>query len=722
MPELGRPLTASGRRLVFSTSSPGRIKDEPWQDKAWDAYDRVPAVGKSVEWRRNVARKIDYFIATKSEETEDPEIVEDGPAVEALEQQGGSETIRRVVTDLVTHWAIVGEAHVVSTDETWQVYSTQELRKASRGSTSLVLFDDENNALARFDESQVYRIWRPHPRFRTLARSPLRPLLDTIEEWILLSREMRARGISRLPAGILFISQRIDLGDPENPDERRFDEELLKRMTRPIQDPGSADALVPWVVAADIEDWDKFVKYLRFDRDYQVSADMRQELLRLLASGVNLPPQVVMGMEGLNDWSAWQVADESIRQYADPDLLEVLESLTESWYWPILQAANVPNFRDFILYRDLSPAVVPADRSGLAATAYELMAISGEAYRRESSFDETDAPSPEEIEERIRIAQAIKAQPGIPIDTSSGRPGSEMRSAIVAAVPETISGRRLREIDQELLAYVVAQAEAAIDSALEAAGRRLRASVQGNGMRDLVTGVSVMMVAPTLGPDRVHSLFQSAEDLVPPSVFAATLARIQRRIEAAQAAVRDELEALTGEEVSEEPAESRDRDTSIAMILAALIGAALGALFTPDPSPDPADLGEVGDARVPVVALREALSVAGGGRSEFTGPRATELIGNGARAQARLELAGLRTLSFRWVYGLEPRKEFPPHLALDNEEFDSWESEGLSVDSAYSWLGRSFYHPGDHRGCRCSYERILSVSVGALPIAATSMV
>ena len=97
------------------------------------------------------------------------------------------------------------------------------------------------------------------------------------------------------------------------------------------------------------------------------------------------------------------------------------------------------------------------------------------------------------------------------------------------------------------------------------------------------------------------------------------------------------------------------------------------------------------------------------------GGSASELVGNGARNVARLDLATVRTLSFVWVYGTEPRREFPPHLSLDNAEFDSWEDERLSVDSLYSWLGRGFYRPGDHRGCRCTFERVMTVG---LPLAA----
>jgi hypothetical protein len=217
------------------------------------------------------------------------------------------------------------------------------------------------------------------------------------------------------------------------------------------------------------------------------------------------------------------------------------------------------------------------------------------------------------------------------------------------------------------------------------------------------------MVAATLGPENV-ALYQTLGELVPEGSFASVIDRIGRRIAAAQEAARREVERLTGGEVEEDGEEAEDRRSALSIILRALVAAAAAALFTPDPSPDPADLGEVGDTRVPVAELREALSVAGGGASSFEGAKASELVGNGARTVRQLEVAAVRTLSFVWVYGSEPRQEFPPHRSLDGAEFDTWESEQLSVDPLYSWLGRGFYRPGDHRGCRCSYERVMTIS------------
>jgi hypothetical protein len=45
---------------------------------------------------------------------------------------------------------------------------------------------------------------------------------------------------------------------------------------------------------------------------------------------------------------------------------------------------------------------------------------------------------------------------------------------------------------------------------------------------------------------------------------------------------------------------------------------------------------------------------------------------------------------------------------LDETEFDSWESPLLAVSSEDAWLRRSYYRPGDHKGCNCAFvQRIV---------------
>ena len=104
--------------------------------------------------------------------------------------------------------------------------------------------------------------------------------------------------------------------------------------------------------------------------------------------------------------------------------------------------------------------------------------------------------------------------------------------------------------------------------------------------------------------------------------------------------------------------------------------------------------------------LRDALNVAGGGQAS----RAVdvyELVGNGRKSADSLNQAGFTTEAFKWVYGTIPRRTFQPHLDLDGRTFDRWDDPVLAVTEDGMWIGSDTFFPGDHRGCRCRYERVL---------------
>lgn len=88
-----RPITAAARRVRFAQGSPGRaVRDQPWQDRAWEVYDRLGEVFFMTRYRKGIAAKIDYFLAEQVNVTDDPVPVESGPALDAFEAMGGGPT------------------------------------------------------------------------------------------------------------------------------------------------------------------------------------------------------------------------------------------------------------------------------------------------------------------------------------------------------------------------------------------------------------------------------------------------------------------------------------------------------------------------------------------------------------------------------------------------------------------------------------------------------
>lgn len=568
------------------------------------------------------------------------------------------------------HWDVPGEGYVVGFDQApnWRVLSTQELKRKTRN--RMGWYDDEGSEVGEIDAAQVYRVWSPHPRFSKTADSPTRHVLEPAEELILLSREVKARSQSRLNAGVWMIPSGLDLSEYEEEGVSPLDgfaNQMVRKLSRPIADPGDPASLVPWVVEMDRDDIETAAKgLLSFSRDFETSSEDRKELLVRLATGLDLPAEVFLGLGNVSHWGQWMITEHAVSRHTAPTIDEILRSLTVNWFHPQVDLAP-----RFILWRDLAPATIPTDRSELTLKAHDRFLVSDETARGELDFGEDDAPSPEEIANRM---QRVSARRGTVTDPATPSPSE--RPGMTAAISGVLA-TELAEIDRDLLAWTVVEAESELARSMKA---------EMNGVTAAVTEES----------------------------FASFAERLSERIEQAQDAVRDYVSGLTDVEMAESNEET-DRDAGVVLIIAALLAAVTNALFPVEAVPDPVSIGEVSDSPAPMAAIREGLSVAGGGRASF-GPDAAELVGNGHRAVDALALRGYRTLSYRWVYG-DPSSRavnFEPHQNLDGRSFETWEDPSLRIFGAFP--SGEFYRTGDHRGCQCSYVRELTLVPSLVPV------
>ena len=663
-------LTAAASKIGYSRIQAGKLRDEPWQDRAWDVYDKLGPVYYMTRYRSAVARKMDYFAARKDspgsdpdndlEYDEDGEVINEGPATKVLEIEGGPELIRRIVSELMVHWDVAGEAYLVRFEESplWRVLSTQELRTHTGG----YAWVDDDVVKEVIDRDNVYRVWKPHPRNHWQADSPTRHVLEDAEGLILSGREIRARSQSRLSAGLWMLPDTVDFGpfgEDENGTEDDFARQLTAHLARPLTDPGSAASLVPWIVTMDRADIPIAKEgFLDFARDWDISIELREEQLNHVALGIDMPPEMATGTAGsMNHWGSWWLTDEAVNMHVLPTVDDILDSLSINWFRPLLEATTVDP-KQYVIWRDSSPATVQADQSAVASTAYELGAISGKAYRRAINMDEEDAPDDAELAQRA----ALKA-PAVEVDVPVQGPpirASVERNLIVA--------EELADIDADLLEWISDLADLEIE--------RL-----------------------------VNLALTAADDPLDESMLAAFAAKVTRRIERAQSQVRTWLARLIGRTSDFDDVSAREQ--GVAIIVAGVLETARRKLFTPDASPDPIDTGLIAEITTPTEAIRNGMSVAGGGPAVYENGKAVELIGNGQRVHDELAGAGFFVDGYVWKYG-HPSRPFEGHRRLDGTEFTSWEDPQLEVSFNDAWLRRSHYRPGDHKGCVCAFvQRIV---------------
>lgn len=678
---------------------------ENYQERLWELYEVLGPVHYGVGFKRNAATKVTYFAAELTEPGEDPVPTENPQAMEAfnrLESRFGG--FEEIIGELMIHWNVCGEGYLVGQErdgESWDVWSAIEVNMARNGRGSR----REDDVLDLEDDDMIIRVWRPSPLRRSVADSPLRSVQVQCEQLLLLNEQIGATAMSRLPAGMLLVPSELSFGTPasEPPDTGAniagdaFQGELIQVITAAVEDPGSASRVTPMVVRGK-SDYIKEVRLLDFARDMDSTfAAMREELLRMIASGLDLPAEILTGLAELNHWSLWGIDESAAKMHVDPDVLGILDSLTRGYLWPSLTAEipggsgsmSMEQAKQFVLWRDFADLTSKPVTLDQSLELYKEGVVSAEYVRRVANVPDEDAG------DGVSSAKVPVPQPVGPENVVEEPP-----EVIVASAKIPLTS--LADIDRTLADRIIEASEAAFRRALERAGAKIRlAAKKDRAITSNIDGLANHLVTQRLGPRLIEQLQLTGDQLLPADTFDALKERLDALVRQAQEARRQELARVVKKPIEEVPAEEEDRFSAIEFFIAALFGLALQRLFTPEPDLDPAETGEISDSLAPGQLVYSLLTTAGGGgTTETFTPETPRGLALGQRTRASLKDNGFLITSETWRYGF-PSREFPGHRALNGITFDSREAPSLRVSPLYSWLGVSHYFPGDHRGCLC---------------------
>lgn len=310
---------------------------------------------------------------------------------------------------------------------------------------------------------------------------------------------------------------------------------------------------------------------------------------------------------------------------------------------------------------------------------------------------------------------------------------------------------RSLQLDLDLRSRVEAAADAAMRRALERAGARVVSKVKnGSALRASVAGVPTIAVCAAVGDTGLQSLGLDPDQLLSGAFDDLTATfRVwatstwEQGLQAACDLLGltyypPEETALAASDIP--PVEFSEADTAG---LGGLDQVALRNRFARDVAQAAEgladDLYEEARTRLfnpvflapeygehdPALAVapgtvRKALAVAGGANSSATygGVDARGVpvnpsdldpgyIATGRAFTEGIAGAGVVIYAYRWVWGGAPRP-FPEHKELDGEVFSDQSHPALAVADAFAnWLPATSYFPGDHKGCRCSTERLV---------------
>ncbi|MFF3441780.1 hypothetical protein [Streptosporangium sp. NPDC002721] len=158
--------------------------------------------------------------------------------------------------------------------------------------------------------------------------------------------------------------------------------------------------------------------------------------------------------------SGWQLKEEAITLAVEPRLGTIADALTTQWLRPILEDEGVADAGEVLVWYDSSTLRVRANRPQTALEVHDRGAISDAALRRETGFDDDDAPDQEELaarRQRNGLGENPAGQEQLPVDESQAMP--DMLPAAATPPPEgnrvaatAWMGARGRELAEQLKA------------------------------------------------------------------------------------------------------------------------------------------------------------------------------------------------------------------------------------------------------------------------------
>lgn len=517
-----------------------------WQYQALDALEACGELSYTMFILSGLMSRLTLFGAEFPEDSDAEPIRTDNQQVIDIVYRLGTPLQRaEIQRELTTALLVPAEGYLVglqpsagrdNTEELWEIRSIDEVEESGSG---VILRDsphDEHPIRLNPDIGDTFiRIWRRHPRWKSLAFSPIKPLLDDIDQLLWWKAASAAAAKNRLTlAGALGIPQNLETPSESEEDARlsgsdRFVKRIYEAAKAAITNPGSGAASIPIFYTYPPNDSGKSgLDYLSMDRPQDDFLENRiNQITDTVKRGLPIPSEVVSGLGNATHWGGGQIEEGLFSQHLEPTAVLLVSSLTTAFMQPILRKSGVSNPSRYLFWYDNSNLVVHRDMGQASDKGVEYGAVSLAAWRRERGFSERDAPSEQERAEMMEWLRGLRGREEIrpqdmktPADSDPNKTpqenpvGERTTEGEDRAAPARGKGQPILSSanssnghSDELISRLQVFSDATIRRALERAGNKLRSrAAKFPEYRKTLTSVPGESVAAHLGPKLVEKL------------------------------------------------------------------------------------------------------------------------------------------------------------------------------------------------------------------------
>jgi hypothetical protein len=416
-----------------------RMLRQPWQYDAYVYFKSLGEIRYPTKYLANAASRMRLFVAALPEgnESDDPvDITNPETAVPPEIVEGCEAAIRAFGngrTEIANHFeatstniSLAGECYLLGQDDPTTgktTYSIRTISEISVMSDQIKLREGPINASSDMgltvldtELTSLARMWKPDSEYRLYADSPMQSIAGECETLLILRRGIRAAGRSQIAGnGLLLVPEEANFADDnDNSGEAGFDKfinDFTTAMITPISDEGTAAAVVPPVIRVPGDAIAKF-RHMMLAQQYDPNAQkIREETIGNIATGLDLPKEVLLGLSDINHWSAWQVDDNTFRNHIEPHVQVIVNLWTQAFLRPFLityceNAGVLPTLVDewlprLLFWYDPTELVTKPDLTANATLAHAALVLSDTKYLEILGFAESDKPTPVELEGRM---------------------------------------------------------------------------------------------------------------------------------------------------------------------------------------------------------------------------------------------------------------------------------------------------------------------------------
>jgi hypothetical protein len=384
-----------------------------WQREAWRFYHCIPElhfaanyIGAACSRVRLFIEKVDKFNRPAGEETEDAQVAAVGETMFGTPHQQ-AEALNAIGVNLT----VAGECYIVGRSprnfdpDKWYVVSTSSLKRRN-GQYAVNLGYGPEELLATSD--LLVRLWSPDREYIVRPDSPTQACLNVLAEMEELMLYEFSQIDSRLAGGgFYFLPAEMSNGPSDSSTAPQSADDVFNQMALAAKAARTGRGIAAGTIPQFIEIPGEYLGKMQ-DKPVQFEsvlsdklAEYKRSAMDRLATGMNMPAELLTGMADVNHISVWSLEESFVKIHIEPMMVLIADGLTKAYLRPLLKAMGKDPMGYQISF-DTAPLTVRASRLQDTLNLYEKGLVSADAVLVAGNYNVlTDKPTEEESTERF---------------------------------------------------------------------------------------------------------------------------------------------------------------------------------------------------------------------------------------------------------------------------------------------------------------------------------